>query len=145
MIEVIEFEPGHLTLLTARWVFEGNPWLEQNCLMHASSDGCFVKSLRYNHKIVGVVGLSLLWPGVALAWTILGDAVKACPVSLHKTVKRLLDFAIRSLKLWRVHLDVRVDFAEGQRWAESLGFKKECIMSKYGPTGVDHVLYARVI
>lgn len=145
MIEIVEFHVEHIQQMQARWVFEGDPWMEDNCKVLSQSPNSLVKTLKYRGHIIGVVGLSLFWPGVALVWTVLSERIKQCPIAFHKTVKRLLDFAIVNLKLWRVQMDVRADFPQGHRWAESLGFKKECIMKKYGPTGVDHILYARVV
>jgi hypothetical protein len=44
----------------------------------------------------------------------------------------------------RFQMSVRADFGPGIRWAKLLGFEPEGVLSKYGPDGADHILYAKV-
>jgi hypothetical protein len=89
---------------------------------------------------IAVAGTMLLWPGRHMAWAHMTPATG--PHMLWITQATLKN--LEQVK-GRVELTVRADFIAGHRWAKMLGFLIETpCLKQYGPTGEDHVGYARI-
>lgn len=93
--------------------------------------------------IVGIVGITHMWPGVAEVWSILSEKSKDFPITLHRNVLDLLNVYQEDYNMHRFQLTVLKGFEEGYKWANALGFKAEAIMVKYDASGNDHILFAR--
>lgn len=92
-------------------------------------------------EIVGCAGILPAWEGRALAWSWIGAAAGRHMVAITRAVRRFLD----AQPYRRVEMTVDVNFDEGHRWAEMLGFRLEALrMKAYRPDGGDCSLYARV-
>lgn len=92
-------------------------------------------------KLVGICGVVPVWAHRAEGWAILGSRASQYPISLTKTVRRLLDFS----EFKRIEASVRVGNAAAIRWASVLGFKCEVsFMDSYFPDGEAGALFARV-
>ena len=72
------------------------------------------------------------------------DEVRSIPLAFHRRILALLANYEKTLNLHRIVMSVQEDFEEGIRWAEALGFEREGLMRKHGPTKLNHYLYARV-
>jgi hypothetical protein len=44
----------------------------------------------------------------------------------------------------RIEMAVRTDFPSASRWAEMLGFERECLATAFFPDGADAYLYVRI-
>lgn len=97
----------------------------------------------YKGEIVVCAGFVEMWPGVATAWAVMVQSIPRFAV--HRAVKKGLATIMESCKYFRVQASVPVAHKAGNRWLEGLGFKKEAVMSKYGPNQEDFVQYARII
>jgi len=93
---------------------------------------------------VAIFGGFFISQGVFQVWSLMSESVRKYPLAFHKSVKEMIDHWFERLNMTRMQMSVRVDHVEGARWAELLGFSCEGTMKKYGPTGDDHKLFARV-
>jgi len=143
MIRVIPFEKEHLNQIKPRWCYDGDSVLSERTLEVHENSRTFIQTLESDDGIVAIVGLTVIWDGVALVWAIVSDLVMKYPKATTKKIKTLLEFGARMLKLRRVQLDVRVDFKESLRWVKFFGFKKEAVLEKYACDGTDHILFVR--
>lgn len=93
-------------------------------------------------QIIACMGLLSLWSGVSEAWVVTSPLAVRYPVLLYRTVNKYLWSTIRSLGLRRVQAVVRKDFYTGHAFLQSLGFRPEGLMPRYGNGGADCVRYA---
>jgi hypothetical protein len=89
-------------------------------------------------RIIGCAGISAQFFGMGTLWGMIAQDAGPHFVRLHRAACRLLE----STRLRRISASVEVDFQEGCRWLELLGFAREGRMAKYGLDGEDHYLYA---
>lgn len=93
-----------------------------------------------NDRVIGIAGLLPQWDNRALAWALIAESAGFHFASIHKSVHRFL--AASGVR--RIEATVDVDFKQGRRWVEMLGFDIEGYMRAYRPDGADMLLYARV-
>lgn len=84
-----------------------------------------------------------LWSGVAEAWLITSYKVETYPVALTRGAMRYFNNICTDMALHRLQLSVDCRNVVAVRWARALSFKEEGVMKKYGPTGADHIMFAR--
>ena len=97
----------------------------------------------WDDLLLGVAGVSILWPGVGEAWAILTAAGRQHPLIVHRAIVRQLAGIIREHGLRRLQADVIEEFTAGQQWVERLGLIQESVMPQYGPEGQTMVRYRR--
>lgn len=98
-------------------------------------------TLRIKGRIVACFGLVMYWEGRAEAWAIIDKDCKNEFVPLFKTIKKMIDES----PVPRIEATINKTFDQGHRWIKLLGFELEApTMKKYGVTGHDYSLYARV-
>lgn len=107
-------------------------------------EGSFIETITADGKVIAILGLVVVWRGVASVWTVSSNEIKLYPKDFHVTVLAMIEEYARILKLWRLQFNVRATFKPGQRWAEALGFEREGRMKKYDPKGEDYFRYARI-
>lgn len=91
--------------------------------------------------IVGCSGVVYRNPKVVEAWAVLSILF---PKYSFQATKAILKFLKEHQELHRVQIAVNLEFQQGHRWAQMLGFTPEGIMKKYDEFGNDHMLYAKV-
>lgn len=134
-IEVVAYKHEHLRLLNVKQIHQGEvPKVVMN----------YALTFLLGETPVAILGGFLFCPGVIHIWGLIGEEVRQCPVAFHKACKKVLYFYETRDKPRRIQVDVRVDYMEGQKWVESLGFNREGVMKRFGPNGADHYLYAKV-
>jgi hypothetical protein len=143
-VKVTPFQLWHLEKLSQRDIYEADKTIEDRLITAKNSPNCEVESVYMGDEVLAVIGLSLIWPGVAEVWAITSESISKAPISFHKAVKETLDHYMFTLRLHRVHMNVPAHFKIGQRWAESLGFHCESKLAKFGPDQSDFFQYARV-
>lgn len=74
-------------------------------------------------------------------WAFVAQDAGRHMVKLDRCMRRFLD----AVKITRIEATVEAGFSPGCRWLEILGFEYEGLMKKYGPSGDDHLRYARVV
>ena len=91
--------------------------------------------------VLACSGVVEIWKGRAIAWAVLSGDLKGKFLPIHRAVQRFLDCA----PFDRIEADVDIDFKEGHRWLQKLGFVMENPRArKYRPDGGDSSIYARV-
>ena len=101
-------------------------------------------SIKWNDTLLGVVGIDLIWPGVAALGAVLTHHIYEHPVAFVRILRKLISFGMLDLNVHRVQMDVQTDYDAGHKMAKALGFEAEGIMKKFGPSKKDYTLYARV-
>lgn len=143
-VKVTPFQCWHLEKLAEREIYQADETIEDRLILASKAPNCEVETVYLGDEVLAIIGLSVVWPGVAEVWAVTGEAISKAPVSFHKAVKETLNHYMTALNLHRVHMNVSVDYRRGQRWAESLGFHCESRMNKFGPDQADFYQYARV-
>ena len=91
-------------------------------------------------RAVACPGLVEVWPGRAYAWALLDRDAGRHMLALTRAIRSRLQTAT-----WRrVEMAVDAEFAPGSRFAEMLGFERECRARAYFPNGHDAYIYVRV-
>lgn len=92
---------------------------------------------------VASFGITPLWDGVAEVWAVFDDRyIRDHGVMLVRSTKQFLDDL--SEKYHRLQCFVFANNERLKKFVETFGFEQEGLMKKYGPTGDDFYLYARV-
>jgi RimJ/RimL family protein N-acetyltransferase len=93
-----------------------------------------------NGRVLGCAGLVKQWENRAIAWALLSGNVGKDFIKVHRAVARFLDLC----EFRRVEAFVDVNFVQGHRWIEMLGFSPEGYMRQFNPDGGDAMMYARL-
>lgn len=117
---LIPFRAEHLTGLLNRDGGLREPW----SLAIEKQHGPAMTGIL-SETILGCAGVVLPWPGVGLAWMVLGEQVGEHGIWMTRMVRRFLDDVIRCHNLHRIEAVVLADNYRNQRWIERLGFTRE--------------------
>jgi len=140
LIPAIQSDFEHIKL---KEIYEHKEWIIYG--QHAIGSGSPGLSIVTDDgDILGVVGGIFIHPGVMEVFGLFGEDIKKHKLSFHKEVKLALEEAFEKHNVHRIQIVVRADYEQGIDWAHSLGFQFEGLMSCYGPTKKDYLLYARV-
>lgn len=137
---VVKFEARHIEMMD-----------EQDATRHVSQFNTpeMIESLVKFPSYTGLAGdvpmvcagVVEFWPGRGEAWAYLARDAKPYFLAIHNAAKQYL----RNAPFRRIEAVVDYEHREGHRWVEALGFKCEApVLRKYGVTGRDCTLYARV-
>lgn len=95
---------------------------------------------EHNGKVVAMGGVVPVWHNRAQAWMWMSEVSGRHMITIHREVKKFLD----ACPVPRIEAHVNVGFKPGVRWMQMLGFEMEGYMRKFGPSGADMLLFARV-
>lgn len=95
-----------------------------------------------NGKVLFCGGVSEYWPNRGEAWVILSERLEPYDfIFITKMARKFL----AACPVRRIEASVVVDFEEGHRWANMLGFKMEApCLEAYLPDGKNCALYSKV-
>lgn len=139
---IVPFQPEHLSqlMLQPSQVYLqpmlANPHYGEYLVKAGPAYSCIVDDV-----VFACAGLIPQWENRAMAWALISGEAGKHFLSIHRAVKRT--FAMHPYR--RIETTVAMNFEEGYRWADLLGFEREGLMRKYVPNGDDCYLYARVI
>jgi hypothetical protein len=148
-IRRVEFQPEHLISIKvdpiALKLRRGVDLLQTGINWKKAGKTASMQAVRCDGsvKIVASGGCISMWPGAAELWMAMdleGTKMPGLPIAVREQVNEWIE----SLKLDRVQATVSADWGAGIRFLEWLGMKREAIMRKFGPDGIDQMLYARV-
>jgi len=94
-------------------------------------------------EVIAVVGLSILWPGVASVWSFLERDIENHIFWFHRNSKRLLNETVQACDIHRVQAAISKEDQRAIRWIKSLGFKLESTMHKFGTDKSDYFNFVR--
>lgn len=151
MIEIVPFEPEHLSRLNGRAYeqyflkFAGNLEVYTQAI---AVPGLSFSGFDDNDVLLVCAGILPLHPGVGEGWAGFSEALQIGKPSrlwlaVDLAVRAFLEAALRS-GFHRIQTAIPMDFEAGRRWARRLGFMEEGVMKKYSPDGHDFMLYARI-
>lgn len=133
MVKVVPFHQDHLAKIELKACHQGEATTGTSGPAITLMDGEYPAA---------IIGWYQICPGVLQVWGIFSERIRRVPLSITKTAKKLLEFALTDHH--RVQICVRCDYLEGYRWAKSIGFSCEAIMNKYGADQSDYYLFARI-
>ena len=84
-------------------------------------------------------GVAVTGPGIGTLWAFVAQDAGPSLIGLDRHTRRLMEAA----NLRRIEATSEVNFQQGCRWLQLLGFKSEGVMHKYGLNGEDHIRYSR--
>jgi hypothetical protein len=94
-------------------------------------------------KLLLSFGIYPLWPGVAEGWMIPSNCIDSKAIALIKGARNVFRNINSVMQLHRLQFMVRSSHVQAARFAEVLQFKREAVLSRYGPGGDDYYIYAR--
>lgn len=102
-------------------------------------------SALFDGQIIACGGIVIPWPGVGMAWTIMGVEALKHRLWITRMTKRVLADVARSYDLHRIEAVVRADMPVNQEWMRLLGFSRENGMAQaYTSDKRDAIRYERV-
>lgn len=143
MIEAVEFKKEHLEDIAPKQIFMEDPFFYNLAAARSDLEKGYACTFMHKDGVAAVFGGNKPWDGLFDVYAVLSDLVYKAPVAFHKSVLSIIETYAEALEINRMQFIVRSDFVEGQKWARSLGFKKESTMLKYGPIGQNFDLFVR--
>lgn len=144
-VQPVQFQPEHLDQILPRAVFGGDDLLKPRILAFAGNPLNRVRTITFDGKPVAIVAMLFMWPGVAEVVSVTSEDVKKAPVSFHRLVRDLMMVHAKNMKLHRLQVTAKCDFAAGKRWIEALGFSLEGTLQQFGPDRANYYIYGRVV
>lgn len=145
-VQIVPFHWGHPYAANLRefdrQAFEFVPNY-QDMLKAFQAEGNALTAL-WRGRIVACWGYNKMWPGVAEAWLITSVEIVSLSVTLTRTTIRYFDKIAIEQQLKRLQITVNVENDLAMRWANALKFQPEGLLRKYGPSGSDHMMFAKV-
>ncbi len=92
---------------------------------------------------VASIGLALQEWNKAEAWALFSADFAKYTLTIYRMIKAGLNYALLNMNLVRIQATIDPGFPETVRWIESLGFKYEGTLRKYGPEHQPYLMYAR--
>lgn len=136
MIRTVPFEQKHLDTIDLKENYAQGECPKVVCTT--------AFTLLVDETVIAIIGGFPFVPGVVHFWAFLSKQVRKYPVEFHKVCLDILDWYEKHEKPRRIQWEVRADYPMGQKWAESLGLKREGLMRSWMPDGTDCYLYARL-
>ena len=94
-------------------------------------------------KLLLSFGIYPLWPGVAEGWMIPSNLIKSKAIALVRGAKSVFNNISTMMQLHRIQFMISSSHVQAIRFAEVLQFKREAVLSRYGPSGDDYYIYTR--
>lgn len=94
-------------------------------------------TLRIDGRLIACAGVIEISPTQGHLWSFLSVHAPRHMVRLHKIARRFLEVSGKR----QLVATTEIDFPDGSRWLEMLGFLKVGCLDHYGPDGRDHHLY----
>lgn len=136
MIRTVAFEQKHLDMIDLKENYSQGECPRVVCTT--------AFTLMEGETVLAIIGGFPFVPGVVHFWAFISKHVRRHPVGFHKACLDILEWYEKNEKPRRIQWEVKVDYEMGQRWAESLGLKREGLMKSWMPDGTDCYLYARL-
>lgn len=94
-------------------------------------------------KLLLSFGIYPLWPGVAEGWMIPSNLISSKAIALVRGAKSVFNNISTMMQLHRIQFMISSSHVQAIRFAEVLQFKREAVLSRYGPSGDDYYIYTR--
>lgn len=145
MISVSVYQPGDIyKLQNMKSFFHAQANIKENVEELCNHPNAHIRTVTDKTGVISILGGSLLWAGTMDIWSVSGDGINKHPISYVKVSRALLDRLQVVLNIRRFQAAGLCGNPQLDKWFETLGFKREAVMQKYGPDGKDYFLWARV-
>lgn len=98
---------------------------------------------HHEGRVLAIFGVLSYDEGVAQLWTVVADKIGAAGLRFCIKMWRQLTACYMVTTYRRVEFSVEHDYVAGHQLARLLGFQEEGRLHRRGPSGKDHILYAR--
>ncbi len=78
-------------------------------------------------RVIGCIGMIMLWQGVGQAWAVFSPLIKEYGIAVSRATKRLISWAFAEYSLDRLQVIVLPEEEKNIEWAWFLGFEEEGI------------------
>lgn len=99
-------------------------------------------TIFYDGRVIAIMGLQELWPGVCELWVFPSKYLKAYAIPFARTIRKAITSGILS-GYHRVQIQALDDDLHN-RWIKFLGFEKEGTLRRYDKFGNDYNMWSRV-
>lgn len=99
---------------------------------------------RTSGNPLAVVGIVVLFPGVAEAWACIDPRIEPHKLSFCREVRKLKEFAFKELGLWRIQAPIQETFEKGRRFVEVFGLQPEARLESWFHPDEAVILYREV-
>ena len=106
-------------------------------------DGLTWSGIGYG-KVVVIFGFRPMWRAVGEVWLLPGHGIERHAISVLRGARKILSNVIHDFELKRLQIAVSTRNDTAYRFAKSLYFEEEAVMSNYGPEGADYKLMVRL-
>lgn len=132
---VVSLEAEHLRQIRPQAAQVGEAELQRDLMPVGQAWAAIV-----DKRAVACAGLVEIWQDRAYAWALLDRGAGRHMLAITRAIRSRLAEAT-----WRrVEMAVDAEFAPGCRFAELLGFERECRAAAYFPNGHDAFVYVRM-
>lgn len=95
-------------------------------------------------RIGCLIGVYILWPGVASCWAITCNSLSSSYIGYTRRLKRFIQACENLYGTHRTEIYVKTTLLHAVRWAKVLGFEIESIMKQYGYDKTDYYMMRRL-
>lgn len=142
--KIIPFKVEHIEVMDIR-EYELNTAFALESVQSALKifeQGKTAGTIVYNGRVIAIIGLQRLWPGVCELWVIPSRHIKENAVPFARTLRKALCSGILN-SYHRVQIHALDDDLHN-RFMRFLGFEKEGTLRKYDSLGKDMNIWARI-
>ncbi len=144
-LRAVEFHYGHIHMMeltdmtkeTSRHIPDFPLYIK------AQAEGNPSFSLMYKNKLFISFGVVPFWDGFGEAWMVPSKRINTAPVPLVRAGRGFFQHIGTAMGLRRLQFMVHSRHLQAIRFAETLYFKKEATLAKYGPDGSDYYVMTR--
>jgi len=144
MIDIAPFRSFHLDYMKPRSCYDDDPLIKERFLNSQSDPSVFLHTFLINGDPIAIIGGKMIFEHSGEIWGLTTDAIRDVPIAFLRQVRKMLEEYRKELNLWRYQMLVSVKLQERVLFAKALGFKKEGLLRKYGPSGDDYYMYGRI-
>ena len=146
MIEARNYQSGDVRKLKPRDIYgaEADIFDRTDFLGTSTNSVAYTLVDSKTSEVIAIVGMTMLWQGVADLWAVTSDLVDQYPLAFVRKCRKLLKVFFTHAGIHRWNTYVRCDFVKGHKFTKSLGFEFECKLRKFGPDGSDFYFFSRV-
>lgn len=144
-MKIVPFDPKHLETVIPSELETVEQSLGVTAMEFMSITGnnsLAMTTLTDDDEVVMIAGVHPMWPGVYEVWIHTTPLFYTHPVTVVKTIKKLLYQMKTCVGYRRIQAEVRADLNKNINFAKLFGFKFEGTMLKYGFNGEDYLLFA---
>lgn len=140
MIKIRTPEIGDLKKIRPKGIYQSEDGWQQMILRHELSD---MYTICWDDQVLLITGFQYIWPEVVQCWALVGQDLDDHGISATLALRRFLEKRAKAHGVHRMQITVQSKYAEGVKWARSLGFEPESRMFRFGRDRQDYNMMVR--